>query len=150
MSVRQHHNFGLESILIDAGSYYEGQCLKAGAVANSGYGQVATAKGDEIFGIVDRTEYNEGTKTAKTFAAGQSINMWKLGCHRQVRVRAATGLTINPNDTIYYNGTYATNVDPTTARKIGTAPRNHGTQTTTADGDLIWVDLDIEPGAATS
>lgn len=136
---------------VDAGTYYEGQLVKAsGTAPRVG---LTTEDGDEVIGIVNETLANARDGSARALAAGYRIGIYELDCKETVYVKMIASQALNPGDMIYAaDGTdgYATRVSGSSqARPIGHYPRQGfpAIASTTA-GQLVPCRLDVAIGTA--
>lgn len=121
-----------------------------GLVLKKGSGnalELITAKGDTAVAILDQP-FVDATQTAKTTVSGDQVGVFFLGSGAIVRVVSATTITYATGAKVYLDDALDGGVNVTAATSV---PIGHyvGTgETTTADGDLVSVILDIEIGQA--
>ena len=121
-----------------------------GIVLKKGSGnalEIVTAKGDQGVAVLDQG-FVDSTQTVKTTATGDQAGIFFIGSGNRVMMAAQTTLTFATGDTIFISD--ATDGMVRNATETSSRPIGHyvGTGvTTTADGDLIEVILDVAQGA---
>lgn len=123
----------------------EGLVLKKGSGNTL---ELITAKGDAAAAVLDQP-FVDATQTAKTTVSGDQIGVFFLGSGAIVRVASATSITYTTGCKVYLDDGFDGGVNITAATST---PIGHyvGTgETTTADGDLVDIILDVMIDAAT-
>lgn len=123
----------------------EGLVLKKGSGDTL---ELIVAKGDAAVAVLDQA-FVDSTQTTKTTATGDQVGVFFLGSGNIVRVASVTGVTYAIGDIIYLDDSTDGMVNKTAATST---PIGHyvGTgETTTANGDLINVNLDYGIDSAT-
>lgn len=122
-----------------------------GLVLKKGSGnalELITAKGDAAAAVLDQP-FVDATQTAKTTVSGDQVGVFFLGCGAIVRVASATTITYATGAKVYLDDAQDGMINVTAATST---PIGHyvGTgETTTADGDLVNIILDVMVDAAT-
>jgi len=109
-----------------------------------------TAKGDLGHAVLDQAFVDE-SQTAKTTASGDKLGVFFIGSGAVVRMASQTTLTWAFGDTVFISD--ASNGMVRNATETNSRPIGHYVgegETTTADGDLINVILDVAVGASTA
>ena len=123
---------------------YEGLALKKG----SGNAlEIGTTKGDQIVAILDQ-KFVYQDQSQKTTASTTKLGVFFVGSGDKVFVASQTGLTWATGDTCFMSDAtdgMCRNASETSSRPIGHY-MGVGT-TTTADGDLVEIVLDVAQGA---
>lgn len=122
-----------------------------GLVLKKGSGnalELAVGKADQCVAILDQAFVDE-SQTARTTASGDELGVFVIGSGGTVRVASKTGITWALGDTCFITDAtdgMALNVTETNSRPIGHYVGSG--ETTTADGDLVSIILDVAQGAA--
>lgn len=121
-----------------------------GLVLKKGSGnalEIITAKGDTAAAVLDQP-FVDTTQTAKTTATGDQVGVFFLGSGAIVRVASATTITYATGAKVYLDDALDGGVNVTAATSVPIGHYVGQGETTTADGDLVSVILDIEIGQA--
>jgi hypothetical protein len=107
-----------------------------------------TAKGDLGHAILDQA-FVDSSQTAKTSVSGDRLAVFFVGSKAVVRVASVTGITWVFGNTVFIDD--STNGMVRNATETSSRPIGHYVgegETTTADGDLVNVLLDVAIGAS--
>jgi hypothetical protein len=114
-----------------------------------GYMTIITAKGDSAFAVALASSLDPQLATAKTLTAGDNWSFAELGCKMIVTVASIASRTWTGHPMVYLADLVDGMVDTAhaTSRPIGHYAGPSGLVTSSSDGDLIEVYLDVQPGA---
>lgn len=136
-----------EQCPVDAGTYKEGEVLKASLTA--GRCQHTAAKGDTALAVVAETITTAREGAARAVPAGYRIPVYPLACQETVEVLSVASASYNPGDPIYLSDVagMVTNAH-STSRPIGHFPRyGFAAIASTVAGQKIPCKLDVAVGA---
>lgn len=128
----------------DEGIAQEGLVFKIASNALT----ITTAKGDAAFAVADQALLDD-TQTARTANADEKVGVFILGSGAIVKVASITGITYATGDKVYLDDSQDGMINKTAATSTPIGHYVGDGETTTANGDLVDVILDVMVDAAT-
>lgn len=109
---------------------------------------IAVAKGDAAVAVADQAMMDD-TQTAVTATSGEKEGFFLLGSGAVVRIASITGITYAIGDKVYLDDSQDGMINKTAATSTPVGHYVGDGETTTANGDLVDVILDVMIDAAT-